>query len=357
MSMKNIQTSNYIIISSTCKAVEGKYHSVIIDYQREELLYIPKEYCRLLINIDRKRIVDVENILDDEDSIEYFHQFLSFLQKKEIAFFTDDISVFPKINDKMKDTPCLVNNAIIEIDSESFDASLLCKICQELENVLCQDVQIRFLGQRWIGYISLVCSELSNAGVRYIETMGVYNESENRKLKTIISDIPLLSRVYVFESPSSEIIEVTNDETGDKELAYGEIYYTRKHYDHINGCGIINQQTMDFSSIHSYNRYKSVNGCLYKKVSITKDGLIKNCPSLMKTFGNIKAYTLKDVICNPDFMNIWYVAKDEIECCKDCELRYCCSDCRAFVEEANNVYSKPLKCSYNILNGTWEEEK
>ena len=34
-----------------------------------------------------------------------------------------------------------------------------------------------------------------------------------------------------------------------------------------------------------------------------------------------------------------------IDICKDCELRYACSDCRAY-RVAESMVSKPLKCSY-----------
>jgi hypothetical protein len=32
-----------------------------------------------------------------------------------------------------------------------------------------------------------------------------------------------------------------------------------------------------------------------------------------------------------------------------------CSDCRAYVENPNDLYSKPLKCGYDPYTTKWEE--
>jgi hypothetical protein len=41
--------------------------------------------------------------------------------------------------------------------------------------------------------------------------------------------------------------------------------------------------------------------------------------------------------------------------CKDCEFRYICTDCRAYLEDPYNEYSKPLKCGYDPYTGEWSE--
>ena len=40
---------------------------------------------------------------------------------------------------------------------------------------------------------------------------------------------------------------------------------------------------------------------------------------------------------------------------KDCEFRYICTDCRAYVEDPEDILSKPLKCGYNPYTGEWSE--
>jgi hypothetical protein len=57
----------------------------------------------------------------------------------------------------------------------------------------------------------------------------------------------------------------------------------------------------------------------------------------------------------PGFRKYWDINKDKIHVCKDCEFRYICTDCRAYVEDPEDILSKPLKCDYNLYTGEWSE--
>ena len=70
---------------------------------------------------------------------------------------------------------------------------------------------------------------------------------------------------------------------------------------------------------------------------------------MSQSFGNIKDTTLEEALCHPDFKKYWNITKDQIEVCKDCEFRHICTDCRAYIEEPDNQYSKPLKCNPLLL--------
>jgi len=72
-----------------------------------------------------------------------------------------------------------------------------------------------------------------------------------------------------------------------------------------------------------------------------------------KNYGNIEKLSLKEVSLREDFQKIWSINKDQIEICRDCEFRHICTDCRAFLKDSNNTYSKPLKCSYNPYTSKW----
>jgi len=51
----------------------------------------------------------------------------------------------------------------------------------------------------------------------------------------------------------------------------------------------------------------------------------------------------------------WNITKDQIDICKDCEFRHICTDCRAYIEDPKNIYSKPLKCGYNPYTNDWSD--
>lgn len=138
--------------------------------------------------------------------------------------------------------------------------------------------------------------------------------------------------------------------------------YTSTSLQIIFGTSKFNNRLCGQVSKHyfSFNRYhielaKHKNSCLFKKIYISKEGNIKNCPSMSENFGNIKDTTLAETFEKPDIKKYWNIKKDKIHVCKDCEYRYICTDCRAYVEAPKDILSKPLKCGYNPYSGEWSE--
>jgi SPASM domain peptide maturase of grasp-with-spasm system len=107
-------------------------------------------------------------------------------------------------------------------------------------------------------------------------------------------------------------------------------------------------------NIKAFSEALKYNTCLNRKISIDKAGEIKNCPSMPESYGNIDVVGLKEALSNKQIKKYWHISKDEIEVCKDCEFRYICTDCRAYLSEPSNERSKPLKCGYNPYTGEWE---
>ena len=124
--------------------------------------------------------------------------------------------------------------------------------------------------------------------------------------------------------------------------------------DNNNFCGEISKELFSIN-IPVFMESLKHNTCLNRKVSIDIDGNIKNCPSMKNSFGNIKYDKIEDVIKTIEFKKNWFIHKDLIDICKDCEFRRVCTDCRGFVEEPNNQLSKPLKCGYSPKTNEWED--
>jgi SPASM domain peptide maturase of grasp-with-spasm system len=76
---------------------------------------------------------------------------------------------------------------------------------------------------------------------------------------------------------------------------------------------------------------------------------------MTKDYGNISSTTLQEALNHPDFKKYWNITKDKISACKDCEFRHICTDCRAYIENPEDIYSKPLKCGYNPYTCEWED--
>ena len=121
-----------------------------------------------------------------------------------------------------------------------------------------------------------------------------------------------------------------------------------------NHCGMISTDYFTIN-IKTFTEAQQHNTCLNRKISIDTEGYIRNCPSMKEHYGNIKDTTLQEALVHPDFKKYWFVNKDQISVCKDCEFRYICTDCRAYIENPEDMYSKPLKCGYNPYTCEWEE--
>lgn len=76
---------------------------------------------------------------------------------------------------------------------------------------------------------------------------------------------------------------------------------------------------------------------------------------MSNSYGNINDIDISSVVDDPSFKNLWDIKKDDILICKSCEYRYVCTDCRAYVENPSDIFSKPLKCGYNPYTGEWQD--
>lgn len=76
---------------------------------------------------------------------------------------------------------------------------------------------------------------------------------------------------------------------------------------------------------------------------------------MLNSYGNISDKLLEETINDFELNSIWQINKDKIKTCKDCEFRYICTDCRAYLEDPANIFSKPLKCGYNPYTLEWSE--
>jgi SPASM domain peptide maturase of grasp-with-spasm system len=156
-----------------------------------------------------------------------------------------------------------------------------------------------------------------------------------------------INRIVVYDSPFSKDLFFNDTQLYD-------LIYIENSINNFKHCGIVDMRYFNTNMskvLESFNH----NSCLHKKISIDKEGNIKNCPSMSQSFGNINNTTLEEALNHPDFKKYWNITKDQIEVCKDCEFRHICTDCRAYTEEPENQYSKPLKCGYNPYTNEWEE--
>ncbi len=100
------------------------------------------------------------------------------------------------------------------------------------------------------------------------------------------------------------------------------------------------------------------NTCWHGKLAITSSGNIIPCIFARNyVMGNIFNIDLNDFLMADNIKKYWYLPKDEIDICKDCEYRYACKDCRPLGESiTGNFFGKFSRCTYDPYKGIWKKK-
>jgi SPASM domain peptide maturase of grasp-with-spasm system len=173
------------------------------------------------------------------------------------------------------------------------------------------------------------------------------NETEAQNIIQLIYKYPRIRFVQMYNAPE-------NNKIYSNEIGSVTVITVENNMENHLSCGIVSRSYFSIAT-STFTESQHHNTCLNRKISIDVNGNIKNCPSMSQSYGNIKDTTLMEAIEQPNFKQYWDITKDKIHVCKDCEFRHICTDCRAYVEAPEDIFSKPLKCGYNPYTGEWSE--
>jgi SPASM domain peptide maturase of grasp-with-spasm system len=336
--MKN---KKYFILYANCVPVKGAIRSCLCDLQRGEIKFIPNLLYDILIQGRKYSIDDLKSLFNNEHN-DGMDAYFSLLQKEEWGFYTDEPEKFPELDMKWE-VPYSITNAILDLNVcwiEHFPF-----IIKQLEELGCQAIQIRVYDAISNDTIQKLLESLAVSRICSIEMILKYDEEKDEdSLLLMRRNQRRINSIILHSSPFNRVIS--------KE--YITFYYTENNIDSHFQCGQINRSSFNLNT-EMFIESKYHNSCLNQKISVDNKGEIRNCPSMPESFGNVKNSLLKDALRKESFKKYWFLTKDSITTCKDCEFRYICMDCRAFVENPVDVYSKPLKCGYNPYTTEWED--
>ncbi len=329
---------------ANCIPVKGANRSVICDLQKKDVFFIPNDLYDIL-TLKGKSVNDIklkfENKYDD-----IIDEYFNFLIKNNLGFYTDTPELFPDLNLEWN-YPFEISNAIIDFDKES--QYNIFSVLSQLNEINCKHLQIRFyntVSKELIEDILLFLNNLKSIIISIDFILPFHSELNEKELKKLLSDFPRINSLSVFGSVNNQITKPIRDKSG-------YIIYSKDKINKLS-CGIISSEYF-VVNMKSFIEGLSKNSCLNGKISIDSNGDIKNCPSMKESFGNIQTINLREAIKSNNFKEKWGITKDDINICKDCEFRYVCTDCRAFLENPDNKLSKPLKCGYNPYTNEWNE--
>ena len=240
------------------------------------------------------------------------------------------------------DFPAIISNAILEVgETQYLEYS---DLIAQLEQLGCPFLEIRYYRSGYLHDIQTIATLTQESTIECLDFYLPPDSSVPPEL--LLNKKRENGRIRRFFIYSTDVVEDSSN------LPF--IVYITQDISKSHSCGFVHPMYFSTNRL-LFTESVHHNSCLNRKISIDVDGNIKNCPSMSQSFGNIKDTTLQEALDHPDFKKYWNVTKDQIAVCKDCEFRYICTDCRAYIENPEDMYSKPLKCGYNPYTGEWEE--
>lgn len=327
---------------ANCIRVKGYRRAVIYDLQRNLYHLIPHSLYDLF---DDRDILEWNTEDCTPEEMEILEEYLNFLTEHTLIFpvDSDEAELFPKLN-RAWDYPSIITNAIIDLKEWNRDWT---DISRQLDAIKCYHVQIRCYMPVSMEQLELIASSFRSTLMQAFEILLPFNNYNPEALIEFADQNPKLRHLCLFKAP--EATEIRPPKNG-----FGSISNITENITSAAHCGIIHPSFFSVNT-ETYTESLAHNSCLNRKISIDADGNIKNCPSMKESFGNITGNTLQEAIHKPGFNKYWNITKNEITKCKDCEFRYMCTDCRAFVDTPDDPYAAPLKCGYDPHTCVWEE--
>lgn len=329
------------VFYSSCRIIDGSKYSALCDLQRGNLVQFPKLYSEIFLKFKDNRLKNILAQFSD-NSIELI-EIIDMLKLNEYIFFTKYPARFPPLSMDWFHY-CEISNLIVDYVN---DFNILKKIKKQIFAIRCENIKIRIFNSIDINELNRIIDCFSVDSKLFFEIfLPVFPDLTHEKIAELVNFPDNLSGIVFFSSNSPN--KIIMDEIDGRSIRFITDKLVQM------SCGLINP---DFfcNNISHFTEAHHHNTCLNRKISIDADGNIRNCPSMPQSFGNIRDTTLEEALNHPDFKKYWNHKKDDIEVCRDCEFRYICTDCRAYLEDPHNEYSKPLKCGYDPYTGEWSE--
>lgn len=334
-----------LILFESCFPVKGYNRSTIIDLNRQQSYFIPNSLYDLLIKHKNKSLGEVKKLYNDQES-KIIRDYFRFLEDRELLNSSNDTHNFKKLILDWE-TPSIITNAIICYKRYLYNIKL---VYRELEKLGCEAIQVRLFEETSINELYTLTESLTESSIQEVEVILPYTHEykSTSKLRKFFEKNVRVSRLLISGAPSryTEVIH--------KEIGNTVSFIPGKITDN-SFCGVIHPNNFSINTTF-FTEAISHNTCLNRKISIDENGDIKNCPSMLKSFGNIKDTKLAEVLKNDEFTAAWSISKDSINVCRDCEHRYTCLDCRAYHSNERSNYH-PLKCNYNPYIAKWKGEE
>lgn len=341
------ENSQYIMLYTHIIPVKGYSRSILMDLYKSKYQFIPNYFCDFLIENKSKLIQrnDFLKLGSTSDEKEEISELVDNLLSQDYLIMADREliqSLQIEIQDKTEDS--VINDCIIELSQHSkWDVEFF---LSQINKLGVKFLEIRFLDfQAFLSYESLIQNALKTHSVEYLHFIVPFNLNLESIIRNQLINFNRLSQLTIYNSTST--LEIKN-------IPFDLVFSNQENIN-SSQCGCINPSYFSYN-LTNYTSYLKNNSCLSFKLSIDEFGDIKNCPSKKDSFGHLEGSNVELIIKSEEFQRDWKITKNSILVCSDCEFRWMCSDCRVFIQDESNRFSKPSKCGYNPYINKWNTE-
>ncbi|SHM80816.1 SPASM domain peptide maturase, grasp-with-spasm system [Chitinophaga jiangningensis] len=332
----------YFNLYANCQLVTGANMSLLCDLQMRRYYHIPNDTAEVITYLQQHSI-DECIAYYGEDNREAITGYIDFLLSRELGF--TDTQHLPELTplslswDRFGD----ITNVIIEYNEEiDYNSAFF----RELFNQQVHALEIRCYQHLPLEKLRSLLEQFNGTTLKFIKLVLPFHLTlELASLDQLVKKYPRVKSILVHTSPVDKM-----------ERIFAESVPVIFYKGSINSCLACGEIRTNYftTNIELFTESQHHNTCLNRKLSIDLQGNIKNCPSLPESYGHVSTANLQEVLDNKDFHKYDNIRKDDIKVCKDCEFRHVCTDCRAYREDPNDLYSRPLKCGYDPYTNNWE---
>jgi len=325
----------YIKFYAHCIPVLGASSGCIYDLQRGCLYNVPNAILELLL---KNQNTDVNSIIEkNKTQTIVLQKYLDFFLENELIFYTDEPKNFPPIELNYR-LPFELDTVYLEIEElQKYKISFL-------------ETQVEGLG---VTNIVFIANEIPKDFAFIDRTFDIFKFSRIQYISFILPfDKKLRKKINSIHKNEFKIFETIFYNAPKTRKTKSRVYY----YTADLNC-VLSRTVKDIADFH-INRDLFIlsnigNPHYYRSAYIDNRGDLKNSKCSTLTYGNIFENNLADLIKDKQFRKVWYITKDKIEVCKDCQYRYICNDTRIPEYGSKGQYTHTSKCVYNPYEDKW----
>jgi SPASM domain peptide maturase of grasp-with-spasm system len=325
---------------ASCIPVKGVRRSTVCDLQRGGYHLIPNGLYEILTVHRHATLAEVRAAYGNQHdaTIDAYYRFL---EAHELGFWCDDPDEFPDLDLRWERTEA-VTNAIVDVDEGSEHD--FAAIVAQLDDLGCRALQLRCFCALAPARVDAMLAAVAPSRLRSLEVMLRHAPwMTDDALRGLAARHRRVTSLFVHSAPAPRTLATP---------AGLDVHLRTERVDSHTHCGQVHPAYFTVN-IGTFTEGQRFNTCLNRKISVDARGDIRNCPSLPARYGNVRDTSLHAALARDGFRDLWDINKDQVETCRECEFRYICVDCRAFVRDPGDRHSRPSKCTYDPATARW----